>query len=113
MPLPTFLTVSGLFAESAVAILIALVFSGLLRRYWRPYLRHWTWSWIALAVHAASGASAITLSLWLPITNPLRLSLALIAGVAGYLQIACLLLGTIELTRGNAVSAQIVKRILT
>ncbi len=113
IPQSTFLTVSGLLSESGVAIIIATVFFGLLRRYWRPYLRHWTCSWIALAVHTASGATAIVLSQWVPITHPARFTLALIAGVAGYLQIAWLLLGTTELTRGSAVEPRAVRRILT
>jgi diguanylate cyclase (GGDEF)-like protein len=112
MTLPTFLTVAGLLAESGVAVLIASVFFGLLRRYWRPYLRHWTFSWLALAVHAATGATAIALSPWFAINDPLRFTLALIAGVAGYLQIAWLLLGTAELTSRGAVSQRAVRAIL-
>jgi diguanylate cyclase (GGDEF)-like protein len=102
MALYTVLSVTGLFAQSGVAILIALVLGGLLRRYWRPFLRHWTWSWIALAVHAGAGAGALVLAQWRPINDPLRLSLALAAGIAGYLQIAWLLLGTAELATGRA-----------
>ena len=112
MPLPTFTAVSGLLAESGVAVLIAAVFYGLLRRYWRPYLRHWTRSWLALAVHAGAGATSVVLSQWLAINHPARFGLALIAGIAGYLQIAWLLLGTAELTRGNALSARAVHRII-
>ena len=41
MALSTVLSVAGLFAQSGVAILIAVVFAGLLRLYWRPFLRHW------------------------------------------------------------------------
>ena len=109
MALSTVLSVAGLFAQSGVAILIALVFGGLLRRYWRPFLRHWTWSWIALAVQAGAGAGAIVLSQWLPITDPARLSLALASGIAGYLQIVWLLLGTAELTSGREVPARITR----
>ena len=106
MALPTVLTVAGLFAQSGVAIFIALVLSGLLRRYWRPFLRHWTWSWIALAVQAGAGAGALVLAQWRPINDPLRLSLALASGIGGYLQIAWLLLGTAELTSGRVFSAR-------
>ncbi|MEP6730036.1 MAG: EAL domain-containing protein [bacterium] len=103
MALSTVLSVAGLFAQSGVAILIAFVLGGLLRRYWRPFLRHWTWSWLALAVHTGGGASSILLGTWLPITDPLRFALALAAGIAGYLQIAWLLLGTTELASGRAL----------
>ena len=111
MPLSFTLMVSGLLAEAGVSILIALVLLGLLRKYWRPYLRHWTRSWTALAVHAGGGAAAIILAKWLPVDHPLRFSLALIAGIAGYLQIAWLLVGTVELTRGTPVSPVVVRRI--
>ncbi len=101
MALYTVLSVAGLFAQSGVAILIAFVLGGLLRRYWRPFLRHWTWSWVALAIHAGAGASAIVLAQWRPIDDPIRLTLAVAAGIGGYLQIAWLLLGTAELTSGR------------
>ncbi|MDB4917446.1 MAG: hypothetical protein JWM95_5090 [Gemmatimonadetes bacterium] len=106
MALPTVLSIAGLFAQSGVAILIAIVMGGLLRRYWRPFLRHWTWSWIALAVHAGAGALAIFLGAWLPINAPARFFLALLAGIAGYLQITWLLLGTAELTVGRSLPAR-------
>ena len=112
MALFTVLSVAGLFAQSGVAILIALVLGGLLRRYWRPFLHHWTWSWIALAVHAGAGAGAIVLAQWLPITHPLRFSLALAAGIAGYLQIAWLLLGTAELTSGRTMPVRTTRWII-
>lgn len=103
MPLSTVITIAGLFTQSAVAVLIALVLGGLLRRYWRPFLRHWTWSWVALAVQAGAGSGALVLARWRTIDDPLRLSLALVSGIAGYLQIAWLLLGTFELTSGRAL----------
>lgn len=103
MPLSTVITVAGFFTQSAVAVLIALVLGGLLRRYWRPFLRHWTWSWMALAVQSGAGAGALVLARWRAIDDPLRLSLAVASGVAGYLQIAWLLLGTSELTSGRAL----------
>ena len=104
MPFTTILSIVALFAQSGVAILIAVVLEGLRRRHWRPFLRHWTWSWIALALHTGTGAASILLAQWLPITHPVRLSLALTAGMAGYLQIAWLLLGTMELATGRAQS---------
>ena len=113
MALFTVLSFTGLFAQSGVAILIAAVLGGLLRRYWRPFLRHWTWSWVALAVHAGAGAGALVLAQWRPIDDPSRLSLALVAGIGGYLQIAWLLLGTFELTSGRAVSARTTRWIIT
>ena len=102
MAVPVVLSIAGLFAQSGAAIVTAFVFGGLQRRYWRPFLQHWTWSWSALAVHAGAGASAIALAAWYPIDAPVRFALALVAGVAGYLQIVWLLLGTAELSRGRS-----------
>ena len=112
MALSTYLSIAGLLAQSGVAILIAFVLGGLLRRYWRPFLRHWTWSWLALAIHTAGGAGAIVLGIWRPINDPLRFSLALVAGIAGYLQIAWLLLGTAELASARALPSRATRWII-
>jgi diguanylate cyclase (GGDEF)-like protein len=106
------LNIAGLFAQSGVAILIAIVLGGLLRRYWRPFLRHWTWSWIALAVHAGAGAAALSVSGWMPVNAPVRFALALVAGVAGYLQITWLLLGTAELSSGRSLPTATARRLI-
>ena len=111
MTLTTILSVGALFAQSGVAILIAVVLGGLLRRYWRPFLRHWTWSWMALAAHAGVGGAAVLLATWFPIDNPIRFALALVAGIAGYLQIAWLLLGTAELTFGKTFPPRTTRRL--
>ncbi len=112
MALSILLTVAGLLAQSGVAVLIAFVLGGLLQRYWRPFLRHWTWSWLALAVHTGAGAAAIMLGIVWPINDPLRFSMALAAGIAGYLQIAWLLLGTAELASGRALAARTTRWII-
>ena len=107
MALSTILSIASLFVQSAAALLVAAVFLGLQRRYWRPFLRHWTWSWFALAIQSGAGASALVLSGSRPLDDPLRFSLALVSGIAGYLQIAWLLLGTTELTTGRAYPPRI------
>ncbi|MBA3672603.1 MAG: EAL domain-containing protein [Gemmatimonadaceae bacterium] len=112
MPLSSFLNVAGLTLQAGAALLIAAVFSGLHRRYWRPFLRHWTWSWLALAAHAAGGAGALLLATVRPINDPVRFTLALVAGVAGYLQIVWLLLGTAELTTGSSLPRRTARWIL-
>ena len=102
MALSTILSIASLFVQSAAALLVAAVFLGLQRRYWRPFLRHWTWSWFALAVQSGAGASALVLSGFRALDDPIRFTLALVSGIAGYLQIAWLLLGTTELTTGKS-----------
>src|SRR5258708_1423304 len=113
MTQPPLLSVVGLLAQSGVAVLIAVVSGGRLRRYGRRYRRHWTYSWSGLAVHAGAGGIAILLSQWLPVTHPTRFALALVAGIAGYLQIAWLVLGTGELTSGRALRPRTSRLLLT
>ncbi|MEO8562081.1 MAG: EAL domain-containing protein [bacterium] len=100
MPLPTFLTVASLYVQSGAALLIACVFFGLHRRYWRPFLRHWTWSWLALAAYSACAATARVVGLGRGIDDPINMVLAALSGISGYLQILWLLLGTTELATG-------------
>jgi diguanylate cyclase (GGDEF)-like protein len=101
MPLHTFLTVASLFIQSGAALLIACVFFGLHRRYWRPFLQHWTWSWLALAVYSAVSGAARIVGLTRGIDDPFNMALASLSGVSGYLQVAWLLLGTTELATGQ------------
>ena len=105
----TVLSIAGLFAQCAAGVVIAMVLGALHRRYWHPFLRHWGWSWIALAVHAGGGAGALLLARSHPINDPARFSLALLAGIAGYLQIAWLLLGTAELTSSRSFSDRTIR----
>ena len=100
MPLPTFLTVASLFVQSGAALLIACVFFGLHRRYWRPFLQHWTWSWLALSAYSGFSGVARIVGLTRGIDDPINLTLAALCGVTGYLQIAWLLFGTTELATG-------------
>ncbi|HEV7993959.1 MAG TPA: EAL domain-containing protein [Gemmatimonadaceae bacterium] len=100
MPLPTFLTVASLFVQSGAALLIACVFFGLHRRYWRPFLQHWTWSWLALAAYSACSGAARIVGLTRGIDDPFSMVLAALSGVSGYLQITWLVLGTWELATG-------------
>ena len=112
MPLHTFLTVSGLFVMFGAALLIAAVFYGLHRRYWRPFLRHWTWSWLALAAYALCAAVARIVGVDRPLDDPVRTVLAVMSSVSGYLQIAWLLLGTVELTTGASFERRTSRRVI-
>ena len=112
MPLPLFLTVASLFVQAGAALIIACVFVGLQRRYWRPFLRHWTWSWLALAAYTALSALARLVLYGHTLDYPPHVVISMLSGVAGCLQLAWLLLGTFELTTGNSVSNQTVRRIV-
>ena len=107
------LTVSALpvlLAQAAGQVLLALLLAAMLlgfdRVYRHAYLRHWALSWAALA-------SYIVLSLAAGLSGArgahANLSLAAIAIVAGYLQIAWLLLGAWGLARGTEVPPRAVR----
>jgi diguanylate cyclase (GGDEF)-like protein len=112
MPLPRFLTVVSLFVQAGAALIIAWVFIGLQRRYWRPFLRHWTWSWLALAAYAALSALARVVIDGRTIEFPAHAAISVLAGIAGCLQLTYLMLGTFELTTGNSLPKARVRRVV-
>ena len=112
MPLTTFLTVAGLFVESGAALIIACVFVGLQRRYWRPFLRHWTWSWLALAAYTTFGALARIVGVRHGIDYPPHAALSMLSVTSGGLQLAWLLLGTFELTTGRSLDERTTQRLI-
>ena len=101
MPLPQYMTVASLFVQAGAALIIAWVFVGLQRRYWRPFLRHWTRSWLALAAYTALSALARIVLVGRTIEFVLHAAISVMSGIAGCLQLAWLLLGTFELTTGK------------
>jgi diguanylate cyclase (GGDEF)-like protein len=110
MPLPLFVTVAGLFVECGAALIIACVFIGLQRRYWRPFLRHWTWSWFALAGYTAASAFSRIVNVGHGIDYVPHILLSMLAGTTGCLQLAWLLLGTFELTTGRSLERRTARR---
>src|SRR5215212_6822751 len=112
MPLPTFLFIVSFFVQSGAALIIAWVFVGLQRRYWRPFLRHWTWSWLALAAYAALSAVSRLIGVGHAIDYPPYIVVAMLSGVAGYLQIVWLLLGTFELTTASSLPRVNTRRVI-
>ena len=112
MPLPLYFTVASLFVQAGAALIIACVFVGLQRRYWRPFLRHWTWSWVALAAYAALIALARIALYGRSIDYLPHVAISMLSGVAGCLQLAWLLLGTFELTTGGSLPKPTVRRIV-
>jgi hypothetical protein len=112
MPLPLYLTVASLFVQAGAALIIACVFVGLQRRYWRPFLRHWTWSWLALAAYATLSALARIVHYGRGIDYPPHVAISMLSGIAGCLQLAWLLLGTFELTTGKSLPNETVRRIV-
>jgi len=112
MPLPTYLTVASLLLQAGAALIIACVFVGLKRRYWRPFLTHWTWSWLALGVYATLRAATLVVGYGRSFAYPPHVLLSMASGVAGCLQLGWLLLGTYELTTGASIDKQATRRFL-
>jgi diguanylate cyclase (GGDEF)-like protein len=107
------LTLTVLFtvaAQAMGALVIAAILTAFHRHHHRPHLRRWTGSWLSLAVSLLAGGVAFAAVGHVPATHPLRLSASVIAGVAGYLQAAWLLIGAVELGRGEPLPRLTVRR---
>lgn len=86
--------------------LIGSAFLGLLlfvfyRSYGHSYLREWAWSWVMLCIYVGGALAATLGTLDLHPRHPMRLGLTMTTLVAGYTQIAFLLLGTYAVARGR------------
>lgn len=95
-------------AQALSAAVIAVVLFGFRRQYWKSYLAHWTASWVALTIHHLADAATVLL----PSAHPGRLAAAVVADVAGYLQIAWMLFGVYELLRRRPVRMRVAKNLL-
>ncbi len=100
-------------AQTVGAAVIAVLLFGFLRQYGRSYLAHLAASWAALAVYHLGEAAVLALGQWwkLPEPHPVREATAVVAGVAGYLQIAWLLFGVYELLRRRPVRLRVARQI--
>ena len=86
--------VAATAGQVALAAVLSIMLGGFHRFYRHEYLRHWSLSWLALVVYVvASSAAGITSGSPPPLG--LRVPAAAIGLVAGYLQIAWLLLGDV------------------
>ncbi|HEX8155155.1 MAG TPA: diguanylate cyclase, partial [Thermoanaerobaculia bacterium] len=92
-------------AQTIGAAVMALLLFGFHRQYRKSYLLHWTLGWAALAVfHLATGSGmAAVVRLGLPATHPLRIVIAVAAGISGFLQISWFASGVYELVRRRPV----------
>ena len=97
-----------LLTQVALQVVLALIVAGILgafhQLYRQAYLRHWSLSWLALAAYvAASAATGIAAA---GEDRALRIPAMALALVAGYLQVAWLLLGARGLATGAVVPAR-------
>jgi len=107
---PLTLTVLLAVAAQAVgALVIAAILTAFHRHHRRPHLRRWTASWLSLAVSLLAGGVAFAAAGRVSAVHPLRLIASVVAGVAGYLQAAWLLVGAVELGRGTTLPRRTVR----
>ena len=105
MPYPNTVLYATSLMQAGGALLTAAVLHGLSRYHVSTdYLRHWTRSWLALAIHLLYGAGASLLADAYGPAHPAAVAFAAVAAAAGYLQIGWLLLGAYELTTGATVA---------
>jgi PAS domain S-box-containing protein len=106
--LPVLATLVGL--QAVLALILAGILGAFHRLYRHAYLRHWSLSWLALLAYLVASLG--------PGRAPggdvqgLRLLAALLSLLAGYLQVAWLLLGTWGLERGADVTPRTARRVL-
>lgn len=98
---------------AASSLLTAFVFVVLGRRYRRPYIRSWRWSWVYLTVFHAIGSVSVWLSLTPAMESAaLRLAVSMATQAAGYLHILFLLAGAWELMTARRLSRRARRRLM-
>jgi diguanylate cyclase (GGDEF)-like protein len=98
----SFVVLATVSAQTLAAAVIAILLLGFFRQYRKEYLLHWALSWAMLALYDASGAASIAAGGGKG-SFTLHAVLAVVAGVAGYLQIGWLVFGVYELVRRRPV----------
>jgi diguanylate cyclase (GGDEF)-like protein len=92
---------AALVAQAVGALLLGGLLLGFHRHYRKGYLLHWARSWLSFCVYLVGAALALHLSTRLSAAHPAALVVALISGVAGYLQLGFLVFGAYELEAGR------------
>lgn len=95
------LTFAGFVGQGVVAVVLAAVVYHYYGRYRRSYLLLWAWSWAALGIYLAAAGGALAVATSVGTVHPARIGLSMVSGVAGYLSVACLLLGIYEIGIGR------------
>ncbi|MEA2488413.1 MAG: hypothetical protein QOH21_205 [Acidobacteriota bacterium] len=101
-------------AQLVGAAVMAVLLFGFYGEYRKSYLLHWTFGWTALAIHHLTATVWMFAEQWTAFTprHPLRITLSVAGGVAGWLQLAWLAFGVYEVVRRRPVRMAEAKRIL-
>jgi len=106
------LTFAAFVGQGVVAVVLAAVVYHYYGRYRRDYLLLWSWSWAALGVYLVAAGGALAVASLLDTVHPAWLVLSMVSGVAGYWNVAWLLLGIYEIGVGHRVPRRAVWAIL-
>ncbi len=112
MPESNVTLTSVAFAQAIAAAIVARLLIGFFRDYGKLYLKHWSRSWVCLAIFHLTGAIALALPLELAGRAALIASLSVIGGVAGWMQLGWLLAGAWELTSRREIPGTRLSRTL-
>jgi diguanylate cyclase (GGDEF)-like protein len=87
--------------QAAGALFTAVLFGFFARTYRRPFLVHWARSWSAMCVMLSGAALGYAIAGSGAPTSPPRLTISVVSSIAGYLQVAWLLIGCAALSSTN------------
>jgi diguanylate cyclase (GGDEF)-like protein len=88
---------SSYVVQAVGALFTAVLFGFFSRTYRKPFLLHWARSWSAMCVMLAGAALGYAVATSGPPTSFTRFTISIVTGIAAYMQIAWLLLGSLEL----------------
>ena len=97
MPTRDVLLVTASIVQALEALLLAIVLASLYHTYRRAYQATWALSWLAGTTWILCTQLTLALGPSLPVDHPMRLLASFTAVAGGYLQIALLVVGTLEL----------------
>jgi len=112
MPESSILVFAAFAAQTAGAAVIAVLLYGFLRQYGKSYLQHLTASWAALCIFHFGEAAEVMARWWTPRAHAAIETVAVMSGIAGYLQIAWLLFGVYELLRRRPVRLRVARQVI-
>jgi len=92
---------AALVAQAVGALLLGGLLLGFHRHYRKGYLLHWAWSWVCFAVYGLAAVAGALLANRLDAAHPAAIAVAVLSGVAGYLQLGFLVFGAYELEAGR------------
>jgi diguanylate cyclase (GGDEF)-like protein len=98
--------------QAVAGVVLARLLGNFHRDYDRSYLLHWSRSWVAFSVYHLMVAASLLAAMQFPQSRIAVPAFALLAGVAGFLQLGWLMFGAWELARRRAVPPEFGRGVL-